>query len=534
MYLSRKDFLLTELLRLVGKSHLAILGRRMPAFCRRYFMGENIIGCICALTIFALSYWFLLTRKDFRRPISRMFLYVLIIGTLSCVFNLICGVSDSFPQQYALSTREVIHGVYLVVHSLVAPFMAWYFICFVGTSHKLNTAQKVLFTLPAFLLIILPILIPSVRHKIYYFDENGVYQRGPYAFWTIMLGGLIYAVVIIATAVRNKERLSKEQKWAVGFLFLFFSIPTIIEVNVLNNQRISEFFEALGIFLVLLSVDNQNWVYHQTTHTYNRITAQRHIRGYINSGITFQVLLISISRGAYFRMGSYGSENFQLVLGMIGTFLGDLKTDVYYCEQGVFLMPVFSDGAMGIETLRKKIAARFDETWQVSVSEGIHLPIRITTVHVPEDVHTVEKLFNIVDYPYNGEADETIFTEAGALLSAFDTFCDKVEKDERESSPGQSEDPALPDELLVMLDNFSVNIAKLTSTERKVVCYYLDGYDIASLPDLMDISINTVRKHNRNIYQKLNVASREELMIYLDVLDRCGRLKPVEKLLEST
>lgn len=496
-------------------------------------MGENIIGCICALTIFALSYWFLLTRKDIRRPISRMFLYVLIIGTLSCLFNLICGVSDSFPQQYELWTREVIHGVYLVVHSLVAPFMAWYFICFVGTSHKLNTVQKVSFTLPAFLLIVLPVLIPSIRHKIYYFDESGVYQREPYAFWTVMLGGLIYAVVIIAVAVRNRERLSKEQKWAIGFLVLFFSIPTIIEVNVLNNQRISEFFEALGIFLVLLSVDNQNWVYHQTTHTYNRLTAQRHIRGYINSGISFQVLIISISRSAFFRMGSFGSENFQRVLGMMGTFLGGMKTDVYYCEQGAFLMPVFSDGAMRIETLREKIASRFNETWQVSVNEEIHLPVRITTVQIPKDVHTVEKVFNIVDYPYNAEANETIFTEAGTLLSAFDQLLDNGKIDETGSSSGRSDDSALPDELLVMLDNFSVNISKLTLTERKVVYYYLDGYDIASLPELMDISINTVRKHNRNIYQKLNVASREELMIYLDVLDRCGRLKPIEMLLES-
>lgn len=196
-------------------------------------------------------------------------------------------------------------------------------------------------------------------------------------------------------------------------------------------------------------------------------------------------------------------------------------------------MPVFSDGAMRIETLREKIASRFNETWQVSVNKEIHLPVRITTVQIPKDVHTVEKLFNIVDYPYNAEANETIFTEAGTLLSAFDQLLDNGKIDETGSSSGRSDDSALPDELLVMLDNFSVNISKLTLTERKVVYYYLDGYDIASLPELMDISINTVRKHNRNIYQKLNVASREELMIYLDVLDRCGRLKPIEMLLES-
>ena len=170
-----------------------------------------------------------------------------------------------------------------------------------------------------------------------------------------MLGGLIYAVIIIITALRNRERLSREQKWAIGFLAVFFSVPTIFEVNVLKTQRISAFFEALGIFLVLLSVDNQNWVYHQTTHTYNRLTAQRHIGGYISSGIPFHLLVISISRSAYFRLGAYGSENFQRVMGMTGVFLNSLKMDVYYCEQGTYLIPVFDDSTVSLESLTEKI-----------------------------------------------------------------------------------------------------------------------------------------------------------------------------------
>jgi DNA-binding CsgD family transcriptional regulator len=497
-------------------------------------MGDNIIDCICALTIFVLSYWFFLTRKDVRRTISKLFLCVLIMGTLSCVSNLGCGIMDSRPEQYSLGMREAIHGLYLVTHSLVAPFMAWYFIYFTGVSHKWNTARKVLFTLPAIVLILMPVLIPPIRRKVYFFDADGVYQRGPYAFWTVMLGGLIYAGIIIATALRNRERLSREQKWAIGFLVVFFSVPTIFEVNVLKSQRISAFFEALGIFLVLLSVDNQNWVFHPTTQTYNRLTAQRHIGGYISSGIPFSLLILSISRSAYFRLGSFGSENFQRVMGMVGTFLNSLKTDVYYCEQGTFVVPVFSDSTMRMDTLTNKIAHRFNEPWQITLNESIHLPVRIITVQVPQDVRTIETLFNIADYPYDAETDETIFAEGRTLLAVADRFWKEGKKGAIESGSGQGDDSSLPDELLVMLDDFSENIADLTSTERKVVSYYLDGYDIANLPELMDISINTVRKHNRNIYQKLNIASREELMIYLDILERCGRLEPIEKLLKES
>ena len=39
------------------------------------------------------------------------------------------------------------------------------------------------------------------------------------------------------------------------------------------------------------------------------------------------------------------------------------------------------------------------------------------------------------------------------------------------------------------------------------------------------ISIHTVKKHNRSIYQKLEVASRDELMLYIEMFRCCDRLE---------
>ena len=33
-----------------------------------------------------------------------------------------------------------------------------------------------------------------------------------------------------------------------------------------------------------------------------------------------------------------------------------------------------------------------------------------------------------------------------------------------------------------------------------------------------------MKKHNRSIYQKLEVSSRDELMLYIELLRCCGRL----------
>ncbi len=87
-------------------------------------------------------------------------------------------------------------------------------------------------------------------------------------------------------------------------------------------------------------------------------------------------------------------------------------------------------------------------------------------------------------------------------------------------SPG-----ALPPGMEDMFQSFAEKVKTLSSAERRILNYYIDGHDTADIPDLAFISIHTVKKHNRSIYQKLEVASRDELMLYIELFRCCGRLE---------
>jgi len=89
----------------------------------------------------------------------------------------------------------------------------------------------------------------------------------------------------------------------------------------------------------------------------------------------------------------------------------------------------------------------------------------------------------------------------------------------RQINPG-----ALPPGMEEMFRGFAEKAKTLTSAERRILNYYIDGHDIAEIPDLAFISIHTVKKHNRSIYQKLEIASRDELMLYIELFRCCGRL----------
>lgn len=82
----------------------------------------------------------------------------------------------------------------------------------------------------------------------------------------------------------------------------------------------------------------------------------------------------------------------------------------------------------------------------------------------------------------------------------------------------------LPPNMEELFNSFARKVKTLTSAERRILNYYIDGCEIADIPDLAFISIHTVKKHNRSIYQKLEVSSRDELMLYIELFRCCDRL----------
>ena len=91
-----------------------------------------------------------------------------------------------------------------------------------------------------------------------------------------------------------------------------------------------------------------------------------------------------------------------------------------------------------------------------------------------------------------------------------------------------AEEPRLlPRDVAALFDEFACNAQTLTASEKNILRHYADGLDVQEAAEKAFISIHTVRKHNANIYQKLNVNSRDELMLYIDLFRRCDRLDEI-------
>lgn len=75
----------------------------------------------------------------------------------------------------------------------------------------------------------------------------------------------------------------------------------------------------------------------------------------------------------------------------------------------------------------------------------------------------------------------------------------------------------------VIFDEFVKNTRLLSPAERAVFDLYVQGYTATEITKILCLSINTIKTHNKRIYMKLNVASREELLVYVNMLKEAGR-----------
>ena len=96
---------------------------------------------------------------------------------------------------------------------------------------------------------------------------------------------------------------------------------------------------------------------------------------------------------------------------------------------------------------------------------------------------------------------------------------------EREKPPEADE---LPPNMAELFEHFARNVKTLTNAEYNIFRYYMNGYEVAQIPTEACVSMSTVKKHNGNIYRKLEISSNEELMMYLDLFRRCDCIEKLQ------
>lgn len=79
-----------------------------------------------------------------------------------------------------------------------------------------------------------------------------------------------------------------------------------------------------------------------------------------------------------------------------------------------------------------------------------------------------------------------------------------------------------------LFDDFISKVGTLTRTERELFQCYKDGKGTQEILACMYISLSTFKTHNSHIFQKLGISSRDELLLYIDLIRKSGKASEIE------
>jgi len=74
-----------------------------------------------------------------------------------------------------------------------------------------------------------------------------------------------------------------------------------------------------------------------------------------------------------------------------------------------------------------------------------------------------------------------------------------------------------------LLDDFARNTETLSPSERSVYDLYAQGLTAKEIAETLCLSINTIKTHSKHIYSKLNITSRAELLLYVNLLEEIDK-----------
>ncbi|WP_218835294.1 response regulator transcription factor [Sedimentibacter hydroxybenzoicus] len=78
-----------------------------------------------------------------------------------------------------------------------------------------------------------------------------------------------------------------------------------------------------------------------------------------------------------------------------------------------------------------------------------------------------------------------------------------------------------PDSLI--LNEFLSNLRTLSPSERAVFNLYAENNTAKEIAEKLFLSINTIKTHTKHIYAKLNIKSKDELLLYVEMLKESGK-----------
>ncbi|MBR4515050.1 MAG: response regulator [Lachnospiraceae bacterium] len=218
-------------------------------------MEYNIYFDACAVVISLIAIIYMVLKKGTRKASNKVFLALLVCCFLASITDIVSSLYDTNPNYLYSPVKAFWNYVFLSIHLTMAFFAVLYVIYMLNLEGAYRKYGFALLAFPLFVCILL-ILTDPFHNMICRESERVLYSHGP-LFAVLYAVGFLYLLFGFVLVLRYKNNVRKVEYILLIVFIMFCFVPMVIQIFFPYNL-IELFFQSIGMFLILLSIDNDS------------------------------------------------------------------------------------------------------------------------------------------------------------------------------------------------------------------------------------------------------------------------------------
>lgn len=343
-----------------------------------YILHYDVAALLITLIII-LQYY---SNRRINLGVRRLFVYMLVLATVSDALDLITVYTIEHPQCLPLAIHYPLNMLYLLSFNSIPMLYFLYVWEVTKTSSKWEKWEYVVAFGPYALDVVL-VLTTAFTHGVIYFDEDLVYRHGPLMI-VLYIGAFYYMISVLVRTIRCRDRLTRSQE----FVVVFYTVGTIASIALqmlASGLLIVQFTMALALLLMYMSLENPEDFTDTHIGAFNRLAFTETISSYLRMEKDFEVMGIQIGGVGYLR-NVIGITNINGLMRLIADFLESIsgrRRKVFYLEQSRFM--ILAEGKdVPWEMFREVLKRRFQRPFTF---EGMDFSLDLALTLLPNKEH---------------------------------------------------------------------------------------------------------------------------------------------------
>lgn len=359
--------------------------------------GELFSFILCVIVILYLN-----RDSIFEIPYRKFFVAIIYVNIAVTAISLISSLLSYYPNVSSKSLLTAAMTVAYIVSPLSQILLVFYTMLLSSENHSLIRKFMLASCIPYVVYVIIIFTLLQSRIIFYFTDEN-IYVRGPWAYSIYMIFYL-YVLIFIAVVSFSKLRLRIRLRNSL-LTFIVASLIVAVTQMMFLNLLISNAFSSVILLLFLLYFQNNQIIYDSMTKTLTRSELIRAIDERITQRKDHRFSIVTVSLCGFKQVNQrFGQQNCNVLLSNIASYIKSIskRHSTFRYSGDEFSIIVDSDGSGGFSSsadqTAERILERFRSSWEIGEHKGYVIPVAVGIVVYPDaSVKTVEEILNGID-----------------------------------------------------------------------------------------------------------------------------------------